>query len=74
VAGDQKWADTSPPLPFDQLPSVRTVALARDVPRAYPAKGFNMFVVFLPSRVAYLLLLSSLLSLRITASRLAFLL
>jgi len=33
VAGDQKWADASLPLPSDQPPSVRAVALARDVPR-----------------------------------------
>jgi len=33
VAGDQKWADTLPPLPSDQSPSVRAVASARDVPR-----------------------------------------
>lgn len=32
VAGDQKWADASPPLPLDQPPSVRVAALARDVP------------------------------------------
>jgi len=32
VAGDQKWADASPPLPPDQPPSVRAAALPRDVP------------------------------------------